>query len=110
MAKRTEIPLEKIITGRIVAELRSEGYPFVIKTHGAAYQIAGLPDILLINRKGRFVGLEVKRPIVGRTTELQLKMLALINSSGGYAAIVHNAEEAVKAVNESERQVMRIEQ
>lgn len=102
MTAKSDIPLEKTIVNRIAVALRCEGYPFLIKTHGAAYQVAGIPDILTINRNGRFVGLEVKRPVVGRATELQLRMLERINRVGGYAAIVHDVAEAIEAMERSE--------
>lgn len=93
-----DVVLEKTITNQIVAWLKAQGFGFVLKTHGAAFQAAGLPDIITIAGNGRFVGLEVKRPDIGRLTVLQKKMLALINRCGGYAVVVCGVPDAKNAM------------
>lgn len=95
-----KIPLEKTITNEILSWLKKEGY-WAVKIHGAAYQTAGLPDIISIDRRGRFVGLEVKRPIVGKVTELQKRTLENINLGGGYAVVVRSVEDAMEAMKNS---------
>ena len=102
MDKEQKIPLEKVIVGQIMAWLKEAGYKFIYKTHGSAYQTAGLPDIVVIDRNGRFVGLECKRPMVGRLTMLQASVLNKIAESGGYAAVVTSAEETRAALAASE--------
>lgn len=97
MAK-ADVPLERAITDAIMRWLKSNGYSFVVKIHGAGWQTAGLPDIVAISRKGRFVGLEVKRPVVGKVTELQRRMLENINMAGGYGVVVRNVEDAAAAM------------
>ena len=94
------IPLEKTIVARIVGKLKLAGYPFVYKTHGSAYQMSGIPDITTIARNGRFVGLEVKRPKLGRLTPIQAATLDRITEAGGYAAGVTSVEEAMEAMGE----------
>ena len=96
-----KIPLERTITNEILSWLKKEGY-WAVKIHGAAYQTAGLPDIIAIDRKGRFVGLEVKRPIIGKVTELQKRTLENINLGGGYAVVVRSVEDAREAMASSE--------
>ena len=96
-----KIPLERTITNEILSWLKKEGY-WAVKIHGAAYQTAGLPDIIAIDRRGRFVGLEVKRPIVGKVTELQKRTLENINLGGGYAVVVRSVEDAREAMASSE--------
>ena len=98
----TKIPLERVIVGQIVERLKAEGYAFVCKTHGSAYQISGLPDLLVIGHSGRFVGLEVKRPEIGRLTAIQAATLNRINHAGGYAAVVTSADEAVQAMRSAD--------
>ena len=94
------IPLEKTIVENIVKQLRADGVRFIVKTHGAAFQRSGLPDLLLIEPKtGRFVGLEVKRPGVGKVTALQESMLKRINEAGGFACVVRDVDEARLAVD-----------
>lgn len=95
------IPLEKTITNEIMAWLKKSGY-WAVKIHGAAYQTAGLPDIVAIDRKGRFVGLEVKRPQIGKVTELQKRTLENINLGGGYAVVVRSLADAQAAMKASE--------
>lgn len=66
---------------------------FAYKTHGAADVQRGLPDIICCY-KGRFVGLEVKRP--GKdATELQAFTIEQIRRAGGVAGVVHSVEEAL---------------
>jgi len=97
-----DIPLEKDIVRSIVQALKRSGYTFVFKTHGAAFQAAGMPDLITIAHSGRFVGLEVKRPGIGKVTTLQLKMLRLINKCGGYGVVVMGAEDAMAAMRAAE--------
>ena len=95
------IPLEKTITNEILAWMKKEGY-WAVKIHGAAYQTAGLPDIVAMDRRGRMVGLEVKRPQIGRVTELQKRTLESINMGGGYAVVVRTLRDAQDAMKASE--------
>ena len=95
-----EIPLEKTIVARIVTALKAAGAGWVIKTHGGAFQCAGLPDILCVAPKsGRLVGIEVKRPKIGRLTDLQKAQLAKINLAGGVAGVAYGAEDALALLN-----------
>ena len=96
-----KIPLERAITDGIMRWAKGAGY-WAVKIHGAAYQTAGLPDIVAIDRKGRFVGLEVKRPKIGKVTELQKRTLENINLGGGYAVVVRSVADAALAMADSE--------
>ena len=98
---RTGIPLEKTITDEIMMWLRKSGY-WAVKIHGAAYQSSGLPDIVAMDKRGRMVGLEVKRPKIGRVTELQKRTLENINMGGGYAVVVRSLYDAKLAMAASE--------
>lgn len=93
--------MERAITDEILAWLKKEGY-WAVKIHGAAYQTAGLPDIVAIDRKGRFVGLEVKRPTIGKVTALQERTMQNINLGGGYAVVVRALSDAQRAMAASE--------
>lgn len=97
-----KIPLEKVIVNQIMAWLRDADYKFIYKTHGSAYQTAGLPDIVVIDKNGRFVGLECKRPTVGRLTILQASFLNKIAEAGGYAAVVTSVDDVREAMAASE--------
>ena len=97
------IPLESVIVKDIMNWLKKTGgYTFLYKSHGSAYARSGLPDIVVIDKNGRFVGLECKRPEIGRLTLLQVKILNQISEAGGYAAVVHSVEEAAEAMRASE--------
>ena len=95
----SRIPLEKTIVEQIMRRLKVMKLPFVIKTHGGPFQAAGIPDIVLIARNGRFVGLEVKRPCFGVVSELQKAMLRRINRAGGYGCVVYSPEDAALALD-----------
>ncbi|MEG0766188.1 MAG: VRR-NUC domain-containing protein [Clostridia bacterium] len=97
-----EPELEKTITNQIIRALKGDGYPVVVKIFGNAFQASGLPDLIVIARNGRFVGLEVKRPKVGRVTPLQDAMLRRINHAGGYAVVVRSVDEARAAMAAAE--------
>lgn len=97
-----KIPLERVIVSRIVDQLKAAGYTFVYKVHGSAYQMSGLPDLTVIARSGRFVGLEVKRPKLGKLTPIQAVTLNRIGKAGGYAAVVTSPDEAMAAMVRAE--------
>ena len=99
---KDQIPLEKTIVNDILKWLKEEGYQFIHKTHGSAYAPAGLPDVVVIDRNGRFVGLECKRPKIGRLTALQARVLNKIQDAGGYAAVVCSVADAQRAMAASE--------
>jgi hypothetical protein len=85
--------LEAPITKKIQRKLKAMG-AFQYKTHGAADQRRGLPDIICCYQ-GYFVGLEVKRP-GRRATPLQAFTLEQIRQAGGIAGVVHSVEEALE--------------
>lgn len=97
-----KIPQERVIVKEIMAWLKKQRYAFVHKSHGSAYARTGLPDIVVIDRYGRFVGLEVKRPVIGRLTAIQARILNKINAAGGYAEVVHSVEEVEQAMAAAE--------
>ena len=53
-------PLERTIVAKVMATAKAMGW-WAMKTHGSAYSVAGLPDVLAI-KDGRAVWMEVKRP------------------------------------------------
>ncbi len=75
-----------------------------IKLAGGPYQMAGLPDLLVIH-EGRLLGLEVKCPRAGeslehakgRLTPQQLKCLLEMKAAGAGGEVVASVEEAVTA-------------
>jgi hypothetical protein len=65
--------------------------------------MAGLPDLILIAPKvGRFVGIEVKRPVLGVVTELQKAILRKINRAGGYGCVAYSVEDALEFLRKAD--------
>ena len=73
---------------------------FFWKEHGGAYGTSGIPDIICCCR-GRFLGLEVKRP-GGRLTPLQERTLARINAAGGIARRVESVEDVKTIIRQAD--------
>ena len=84
--------LERDIVTAIRKYLASLGSDvFFWKEHGSVYGTNGVPDIICCY-KGRFLGLECKRP-GGRLTELQKHAIEKINRAGGIACRVESVED-----------------
>ena len=69
---------------------------FFWKEHGSVYGTNGVPDIICCY-KGRFLGLECKRP-GGRLTELQKRAIEKINRAGGIACRVESVEDVTRVI------------
>ena len=69
---------------------------FFWKEHGSVYGTNGVPDIVCCY-KGRFLGLECKRP-GGRLTELQKRAIEKINRAGGIACRVESVEDVKRVI------------
>lgn len=92
---RIRIPKENYFAGRILKYLRSKPLGlklFAWKNHGDIYQESGMPDISVVVN-GRFIGLEVKRPLLGELSALQKETMQQIKDAGGQAYIVSYEEE-----------------
>jgi Holliday junction resolvase len=86
----TKTQLEAPIRTKIKKFLERTG-AWVYHPHGAGASMAGAPD-LLVCYKGRFLGLEVKRP--GKNaTELQAHTLEEITEAGGVSSVVYSVED-----------------
>ena len=64
---------------------------------GGAQQKRGVPDIVGC-WGGVFVAFEVKRPVVGRVSDLQKHVIDQINEAGGHAFIVYSLEDVKRAI------------
>ena len=69
---------------------------FFWKEHGSVYGTNGVPDIICCY-KGRFLGLECKRP-GGRLTELQKRAIKKINRAVGVACRVESVEDVKRVI------------
>jgi Holliday junction resolvase len=91
---------ERNIVGRISKQLGALGF-LVIKIHGSAYQLAGLPDLLAI-RGGRAYWFEVKQP--GEyPTKLQDYWLKKLRRFGCVAGAVTSEEDVLRQLQRQER-------
>ena len=89
--------LERDIVAAIKKYLSSLGSDvFFWKEHGRVYGTNGVPDIICCY-KGRFLGLECKRP-GGRLTELQKRAIKKINRAGGVACRVESVEDVKRVI------------
>ena len=98
-AKRSGAPpLESKVTKSIMAYLKRRGV-WCFKVAGGPMQQRGVPDIICCVN-GSFVALEVKRPGMGRLTELQALTIERIRDAGGVAEVVTSVEEAAAVIEE----------
>jgi Holliday junction resolvase len=95
---REDIPLENTITAGIQRYLGRLPDWWGFKVQGSGSQMRGVPDIVGCYR-GLFVGFEVKRPIVGRVSELQKHRIEQIKSAGGQAFVVYSVEDVKQALD-----------
>lgn len=92
-----KIPKEKVYQKKIIEYLKSlkalkcVDELFCWKEQSGPYQIQGLPDVFALiktNNKSMIFGFEVKRPLLGSPSELQLVTIQKIRQAGGVAEIV----------------------
>jgi len=90
-------PLESKVTKAIMAHLKKRGI-WCFKVAGGPMQQRGVPDIIC-SVNGAFVALEVKRPELGRLTDLQALTIERIREAGGVAEVVTSVEEAASVID-----------
>lgn len=97
---RKKIPKESYYQDKIRKRLKQR-YPngFCRKISQGVYAEAGIPDLLFI-LDGHYFGFEVKRPLVGKLSDIQRRTIRLIEKAGGTARVVCWPEEAVEAVED----------
>lgn len=88
---------ETTLTNRITSLLSGFGC-WCIKIHGSQYQMAGLPDLMVL-RGGRVVFIEVKTPS-GRTSKVQDVVIAKIQRYGVPVCVARSPEEALEFVSD----------
>ena len=109
----TKIPLESKVQREVLDRLkglresgRLDPNACFWKQQAGPYGVGGLPDITLIARcrvpdtpgipmgYAAYIGLEVKRPMVGQLTPLQKRTIERLYRSGALVFVVHGADEA----------------
>lgn len=98
------LPKESYYQGKIIRFIK-ENYPgaYVLKVAQGPYSKGGFPDICAII-KGRYYGFEVKRPYIGKPSELQLKTVRQIRAAGGIAEFVSYVSEVAEIIEKSLRE------
>lgn len=93
-----DIPLESTITAQIQRYLGKLPGWWGFKVQGGGSQMRGVPDIVGCYR-GLFVAFEVKRPVVGKLSELQKHRIEQIKSAKGNVYVVYSVEDVKKALD-----------
>ena len=83
---------EKTIVQKVMAEAKRLGW-WRLNVHGGPYQMAGLPDILVI-KGGRAAWMEVKVPGKDPTRLQEHRIRELINEAGCPATVVRSVGDA----------------
>lgn len=90
--------LERDIVKRIKEYLNGLDETFVWKNHGGQYSAAGIPDVIGSYR-GRFIGVEVKRP-GKKATKLQQVVIDKIKETGGISFVATSVNDVKEVLNE----------
>lgn len=90
---------EKKVENKIKKYLDSLG-AYYLKVHGSAYQPAGVPDVLA-SINGKFVGIEVKKPVGGVVSDLQKHHILKIKNSGGIAFVARSVDDVKRELKEN---------
>jgi hypothetical protein len=93
MAKKTESRLQQRIRKALIKECGGKWW----KVHGSAFQESGQPDLDGVCETISFK-FEVKVPLTGKPSELQLQTLAEWREAGSIACIVESAAQAISLV------------
>lgn len=95
---RNKIPKEGYYQDKIKKAIKKR-YPqaFVAKIAQGAFSQAGIPDVMAII-DGHYFGFEVKRPVFGEASKVQLRTIQWIREAGGVAEIVTWPEECFKII------------
>jgi hypothetical protein len=89
------MPSESSIVTAIKRRATVAGW-WVMKHHGSAYSLAGLPD-LVMHKGGVTVYMEVKRP-GEKPTPIQVRRMAELRERGGVPAVVVTSVEQAASV------------
>lgn len=88
---------EKVFENNIKKYLDTLPKCWYFKVHGGPYQKSGIPDIVGVYR-GRFFGIEVKKP-GEKATPLQAFIISQMIKAGGLAGVVVTVEDAERILH-----------
>lgn len=94
------IPKESYFQKKIMdylKELKCGGTPIFYwkEQAGMGFQRNGIPDVLVLIR-GRLFGFEVKRPFIGKLSDIQIATIEEMNKAGGCANVVSYVHEVME--------------
>jgi Holliday junction resolvase len=85
------MPRESTIVANAMAQGRALGY-WVVKFHGNAFTMAGVPDVLAI-KDGAACWMECKQA-GKKPTPIQVRRMRELEAAGCRVAVIHSADEA----------------
>ena len=108
--KKQKGELESSVMRACLSELKRRGVfcwrqntgAFRVENRFFRSSIAGVSDIIGVLPGGRFLAVECKREIGGKTSEKQLLFLSSVQNAGGLACIVHSARELAEILDAQE--------
>lgn len=92
------LPRESCYQSEVIVYLKTIPEAFVWKATAGPYSRQGIPDVCAII-DGHFFGFEIKRPYIGKASEVQKETIRQINKSGGTAAVISFAEQAKEIID-----------
>ena len=104
MRKKTKIPLEKAIRKEVRKYLKTRDDEFWFSYHGNPWQKKGLPDMIGCV-DGYFIGIEIKRPILGKVTPLQALCHEDIVKAGGVVIVITSLVDLRLKLNAIKRRI-----
>lgn len=94
------IPKESYFQMKIIKYLKTIDGAFVWKEHSGGFQRGGMPDVGCII-KGQYFGFEIKRPFIGKVSDIQRETIEAITAAGGHAHVVSYVTEVAKIIKEA---------
>ena len=94
--RRSEISKLENKIKKYLDPLMARGDLWYFKVHGGAYQMAGIPDLLIV-KKGTLYAVGLKS-LKGKPTKLQLFHLKLLQKVGSVTAVIDNYEDFIALI------------
>lgn len=98
---RKNVPLESYFQKKIIAFLKRT-YPQAVvwkQANGIYSSYNGLPDIAMV-KNGQYFAFEVKRPFLGKASEIQKNTITKMRKAGAVAHIVCTTAEVAQIIKD----------
>lgn len=93
-----DLPKESAFQSKIMEYLKTRSDVVAWKDQASMYQSKGIPDIIAV-KDGRFYGFEVKRPYVGKLSDIQSSFHAKLKHVKGRVFVVSYVSEVAGAID-----------